>query len=83
MPSSANGSMPFGSVIETQSQPGILAGQRAQAERAGDDSDQDEADDRIDPEAGEGGNDDPRRAEDDQRVAERRGHLEFAGHAAL
>ena len=51
-------------------EPGIAAGQRAQAERPGDDPDQDEADDRVDLEAGEGRDDDPGRAEDGQRVAQ-------------
>ena len=51
--------------------------ERAEPERPDQHADQDEADDRADPEPGEGGDDDPGGAEDDQRVAEagRRGRL--------
>ena len=47
MPSSANGSIPAGSLIEMVSSHGVVVGQRAERERAGDDADQDEADDRA------------------------------------
>ena len=49
---------------------GWAGGERAEPIGAGDDADEDEADDRADPEPREGGDDDPRRAQDDQRIAE-------------
>ena len=44
--------------------------------------DQDEADDRRDPQPRERRDDDPRRAEDGQRVAQGGGHVEVAGHGS-
>ena len=61
---------------------------RAEARRADQDADQDEADDRADPDSREGRDDDPRRAEDDERVAEAGGaeigvrHLAFMQQSA-
>jgi hypothetical protein len=43
----------------------------------------DESDNRIDLESGKGGNDDTRRTQDGQRIAERRGNVELASHAFL
>ena len=72
IPSSAKGSMPLGvrngHVIERR----IMPGERAEAEGADDHSNDDEADDRRDLQAGEGRDDDPGGAEDDQRVTEAR-----------
>ncbi len=50
-------------------EPGRLLAELAEPERPDQHADQDEADDRADPEAGEGRDDDPGRAEDHERVA--------------
>ena len=57
---------------ERSSATGCVARQRAEPGRPDQHADQDEADHRADPEAGEGRDDDPGRAEDHQRVAEAR-----------
>jgi hypothetical protein len=64
-------------------QPFVAADQRAKTERTGNDPDQDEPDHRVDPEPGERRDDDPRRAEDGQRIGQGRGQVEFAGHRLL
>ena len=68
MPRSANGLIPSGVGDAERLQPRPIVRHRAQRERADDHPDQDEADHRADADAGEGGDDDPGRAEDRQRV---------------
>src|SRR6185312_11759939 len=55
-----------GQIVE----PRISAGESAEPRRPDQDSDQDEADDRADPQPSEGRDDDPGGTEDDQRIAE-------------
>jgi hypothetical protein len=74
---------PFRIADRNPIQPGIAVRQCAQPEWAGNDADQDETDNRINLEPGEGGNNDPRCTKDGQRVTQRRGNMEFARHGFL
>ena len=71
-------------------EPGRPVAELAEPERPDQDADQDEADDRADPDPREGGNDDPGRAQDDERVGKAGGaevgrarHIAFMQQAAL
>ena len=63
--------------------PGMGRSEGAERVRARDDPDQDEADDRADPEPGKSRNDDPRRAEDRQRIAEARCRLLYSSPCSI
>ena len=82
IPNSAKGSIACGIGDGEIVEPGCAVDERAEPGRADQHADQDEADHRADAQTGEGGNDDPGGAEDDQGVA-KAGSSEFASPSCL
>ena len=80
MPNSAKGVIAAGSEIVDMIEPRILRHERSQAERADNETDEDEADNRGDAEARESGDDDASGTEDHEGVGKCGSRFEIACH---